>query len=1215
MNSTKKFLSSFVALATIAWSLGGALLVPSMAQAATLSPGDLIKASGPAVYYYAADGKRYVFPNEKTYFSWYTGFSSVVTITDAELAAITIGGNVTVRPGTKLVKITTDPKTYAVTGSCATLHWIQTEEIAKKLYGNSWNTRVVDVPDAFFVDYQVGSAVTTNVHPDGQIVYYASDASKFYVIDGGVKRMLTSNGISANKLVTANAVVTDVTYANGSDVTAYEDGLGKVNCGTGTVAVKGSVTVSLASDTPAGKTLPKNGASVELAKFNLAADSNDAVITSISLKRIGVGSTSDFANVYLYDSNGNRLTSGRTINSATNVVSFNGLGLSIPANSTKSLVLVGDLDATAIGTTTGGQHAFEITDKASVVISGSGTVGGSFPARANTFTVGTITAGTITVTNGTDPSDVTIGAKDVEIANFKLAANTNDIAVKRIALTVDNGGADLSAFKLYQGTTVIGTADSISSKDLVVFNIDPTYVIGKGLTKTFSLHATVGGRSGNEIKTYVENSTDIQAVDQLYGSGAAVTITAYDGGATNEESLIATIGGQLTRAFNGPATGNITKGAQDAVLYNFALTASDSDLDVRKLRLKIAEATSSSLAYLTDIKVKNADTGETVAGPAGSATNNTEFILTDSFSVAAGKTVNLQVTGDVANDDAAVNGKYTVTLNPVVAADIKLVSSNQNLDTGDIIPNTAIAGNQMTVIRSSLSVTLASTPAATTVVKKQADVATAGFVFTAGEKSEVTISKIVVQGAATTTAQTTLFTSDYFNDIVSSCGLYDGDTLLKSKNPTADGSMEFGSLNIKLAKNDVKSLVVKCTVLSTITGTPAFAVGLSSVTAQDQDSNEITVSATAASNNLTSVSSTVGATPTIAQTLASNGTGSLTISTGSQPEASIVLGNADVKLAEFRATAINEAVQITKVHVTSTGNAASLTEVKIRVKGSDTVVGTGVLSSGIDSNVTSTLSTPVVVNKDATVTIEVWGKTGVVVSPSMSSGAKSGNTIGLSVVPASFEAFGVASGEKLSITSAAVAGNTMVLRKSKPTVTGQAVNTTLTSGVQKDLIKFQVSADAAGDVAWKQIIFSVATTSHVTGLTGFKLYRGTSDITTDSVGTSTFNGTTLTITLKGGKEEVVSGSGLQYTISATPVLAGAVAGDSITTKIREESAATTAVTATYDAVNGYLTGGSAVNSSFVWSDLSAPGSPIITNGDWTNGAFVKDLTTQTALVY
>ncbi|NCQ16453.1 hypothetical protein GW814_02260, partial [Candidatus Falkowbacteria bacterium] len=53
---------------------------------ATASAGDLIKMAGlSSVYYLAADGKRYVFPNEATYFSWYGDFSWVMTIPQSEL--------------------------------------------------------------------------------------------------------------------------------------------------------------------------------------------------------------------------------------------------------------------------------------------------------------------------------------------------------------------------------------------------------------------------------------------------------------------------------------------------------------------------------------------------------------------------------------------------------------------------------------------------------------------------------------------------------------------------------------------------------------------------------------------------------------------------------------------------------------------------------------------------------------------------------------------------------------------------------------------------------------------------------------------------------------------------------------------------------------------------------------------------------------------------
>ncbi len=142
---------------TINLNLG--LLTP---PAATLMfrPGALIKgASSPAVYYYGRDAKRHVFPNERTFFSWFNDFSGVLTISDALLASIPIGVNVTYRPGDGMVKIQTDPKVYAVCRG-GLLRWVTTEAVARILYGADWNTKIDDVPDAFFFNYTIGDPIT-----------------------------------------------------------------------------------------------------------------------------------------------------------------------------------------------------------------------------------------------------------------------------------------------------------------------------------------------------------------------------------------------------------------------------------------------------------------------------------------------------------------------------------------------------------------------------------------------------------------------------------------------------------------------------------------------------------------------------------------------------------------------------------------------------------------------------------------------------------------------------------------------------------------------------------------------------------------------------------------------------------------------------------------------------------------------------------------------
>jgi hypothetical protein len=675
---------------------------------------------------------------------------------------------------------------------------------------------------------------------------------------------------------------------------------------------------------------------------------------------------------------------------------------------------------------------------------------------------------------------------------------------------------------------------------------------------------------------------------------------------------------QLTRTFNGPLAGKVAKGTQDAVLYRFELKSSAGALDIRKLRFKVNDIASDSgtlLSLISDLKIKNVDTGSVVAGHVDAVIDEDEIVFSDSFTLPANHTMSLQITADINSAVDSSGREYVVTLNPMIDGDVRIVDYNENLSISKVIPNTAIVGNKIGTVVSSLTAALAETPTSGIFLTARSMLPVAGFNFTAGSDRDVSITKLVLQGSASTTRG---FVYSDFNDVISTCGLYDGDTLIKSKNPTSAGLMTFDGLSITVVAGATKTLVVKCTTLTTVAYPTDFAVGITNISAIDQDLNEIPVSTVNSDNNL----DTDGGVPLIKQAYLKQG--SLTIATGSQPESTIILGETDTKLAEFRATAIDEAIRITKVHVTSTGDASSLTEVKIRVKGSDTVVGTAVLSSGNSQNATSTLTTPVVIEKDATKTIEVWATTGVVVKPDASSGAKSGNSILLAVKPNSFEAYGEASGEKLTVTSADVSGNTMVLRKSKPTITVQTIDSTLSSGSEKQLIKFQVSADAAGDIAWKKITFSISTTTHVTDLTSFKLYRGATDITSDSVSStlSAYDSTTndvYTLVLKDGKEEVVSGSGVQYTLAATPTLTSPVSGDSITTKIKAETA-TTVYTGPYVSYTDVLTdnvgGANAAHADFfLWSDLSDPGSPVVTNVDWTNGARVKDITVQSALVY
>jgi len=701
MNKLRKIFTSSVVVCTIVWAAGLAAFVP-VAQAATLTSGDLIKASLPAVYYYASDGKRYVFPDEKTYKTWYADFSTVKTITDTELAAIAIGGNVTYRPGVKMVKITTDPKVYAVSLG-GTLHWIQTEAIAAALYGADWATKVQDVPDPFFVNYTVGTAI--------------SDASQY----------------------------------SPSDATASAPSI-NVDLGLGAPGV-GGLSASIAADTPAGATLPLGATGVKVLKFVL---SGNTTLSTLTLKTEGVGNAGDIAAAYLYDGN-TRLTSGRSFNTSTKELEFN---LNMPISGSKTLTLVIDV---ALGATASNQHAFAVINVNGTAMSG---------VKGNTFTMGAQAVSNVTVDPIAKPSNPKVGTEGALIAEVKITGGTNDSVINQLTFTqIGSIGVDeLKNFVLKQGTTTVATASAITSGDKIVLPFSTPFSLLSGAVRNFSLYADVGGRPGRTISTYIDETSDISITDALYGFGAAITNNLTSGAAIT----ITTEGGVVTVAFNGPITGDVSKGGRDVVLFKFALTAASS-VEVRNAYVQIdgggvgmvkgsgsgPAPLTDGTAYFTDIKIVNVDTGKTVSGPialptglTNGETNSGLLTLPDDFTVDG--TMNLAVTADLSStEDILGSGEffgqsYTVTFGHTAGyifaggADIKYSASNDYVATGDIVPNIPITGNPQTILASALDVNVSGSIGNNTHVKGATGAQSVAFVFTAGSDSAIAISKLVV---------------------------------------------------------------------------------------------------------------------------------------------------------------------------------------------------------------------------------------------------------------------------------------------------------------------------------------------------------------------------------------------------------------------------------------------------------------------------------------
>ncbi len=161
----------------------------------------IVKQAGDTTLYYVGfDAKRHPFVNETAFLSWYRDFSGVKTIDAETLASIPLGSPVLPRPGSFMVKIVSDPKTYYVSPGYR-LHWIEDEAAARALFGDGWNRRVVDIDPAFFQAYETSDLINLSGlgagWPDGALV--RSVQGRIWYVTGGKRReVLSAEAFDAN---------------------------------------------------------------------------------------------------------------------------------------------------------------------------------------------------------------------------------------------------------------------------------------------------------------------------------------------------------------------------------------------------------------------------------------------------------------------------------------------------------------------------------------------------------------------------------------------------------------------------------------------------------------------------------------------------------------------------------------------------------------------------------------------------------------------------------------------------------------------------------------------------------------------------------------------------------------------------------------------------------------------------------------------------------
>src|SRR3989339_594641 len=514
MTNLRKALAISVMSITV---LSMSMLMVPLTVGAAAQAGDLIKMDGlSSVYYLGADGKRYVFPNEATYFSWYSDFSGVVTVPQSELESYPLGANVTMRAGTKLVKITTNPKVYAVEPG-GNLRPIPDETTAAALWGANWNQRIVDVPDAFFTNYTtLTNEVSATAYPAGSLVKYGTGADTYYIdADGMARKIADEAAFMANGFSWDNVVTSTLTMP-----TAGADGAVNVN-------------------------------SITLTSYNL-------------------GTPTYVDSVTFFDEGGLKVGNAKNMNS-DGVAVFNfATPFNVPAGTTKTLLVKATIEAGQ----TSGNFALGVKAVSDIVTNGA-VVSGSFPVIGNTKAVVSATIGTVALSNpGLTDVSVEFGEDDVLLASFDLTTANENILWETARFK--NGGTNsdsiVSNLRLMINDDEAATAAGLSDK-YVTFNLD-SFVMNKGETYNVEVYGDIGTtRVLDTVDLYVYDNIDFSFVGQKYGYGVQMTNTLLAAAASG---IVATLAaGDFTIDMDKVATPakDVRAGDNDVVLATMKLTS------------------------------------------------------------------------------------------------------------------------------------------------------------------------------------------------------------------------------------------------------------------------------------------------------------------------------------------------------------------------------------------------------------------------------------------------------------------------------------------------------------------------------------------------------------------------------------------------------------------------------------------------------------------
>jgi len=1103
--------------------------------------------------------------------------------------------------------------------------------------GDNWND-VMDVDQATMDAY----ATSDLVRVDGTDEVYRLHAADG--ADTGDKYWLNMTASDFTAVFDADSIYTinstdSAGYTAGSNVTDASATFPPVG---DAVVSEGTLTVSLAADTPAAGTAVENAARLAFTKVNLTASGGDVIVDSLVVERTGLANDSCITSLDVVDADTNlpiNITS-KTLNSL-HKATFND-DFTVSNGTTKSIILAANMPSDE-SSYSGETPSLSL---ASMALKGDAALSASLPVTGNTMTINhTITIGSATVqrgayTNATSTS-IQVGKEDYTYFSFQIQAGSSEkVKFSQIKVYQEGSaslGSDLVNLELYQDGTKIADGIVASSK-YVNFDFD-AITLNKGQIGQFQVKGDVADGSARTIILGIYKTTDLLVEGLTYGYNITPTYSSTGSSATSPvlaDNSFTISNGTLQVTRSGSIGADNIGVANDQYLGAFTFTVKGEIINISALTLTITSTGDPGNGDDAILNVELVDpNGSVVAGPTDPGRSTGQVAWTDTFSVPVGETTykvrgDLQTSASWASDDTVY-----VSFTPSAMTSTGETTGNAISET----PGSAVSGNTQTVKAASLTVTRNTLPADSNIIVGQKDLTLSSWRFDAADSGEdirvtsVGFTALASGFAATNTNALTVYADDVAQSPIN-------DAISDSSDAAAASSTFALDDPIIITKGTSVTVELhgdKDTVVSD--DTENWGMGGNSVTAYGVSTGN-TVSASITADN--------------GPTLTSKPNGTLTIETSGNPVSALVLaGSTGNVFTNIKLSADYEDMRLDQliVHVIDgsysfsapAGNYQDVNNVGI-YNGTELLAESSIpLTNQYTFNFSAgDLTIP----KDGSKTLTIKADMATVhKSMDNSPGTNSADLIiGLNGGAAGIKTTGLASNTEITSTTyedfRSSSSSVMVLRTSIPTVTLPTADnplgavSSLTDG-SKVVYAYKVTADAdGGDVLLYRNTFIFATSG--SGMSITNVYMADEEGNTIGVAstptsydidgnyeyydTFTFNNPDFDVTGCTNTEAIKITAGTSKTFKVYATIAGAnAAGESLTTFLVGDTASTsadvntdnTAGTDFYPAPAG---DSASVLSNFIWSDnykqnslQGVDGNNATSTAQWYNGHLVPGL--------